>query len=48
MWPSDSEIDDEVDISDLRARLGEAAFLVLWAEGSAMQMDQVLEEALAT
>jgi predicted ATPase/DNA-binding SARP family transcriptional activator len=45
--PFVSDFDDEAAISDLCARLGEKVFAVAWTEGSAMQLDQVLEEALA-
>ena len=44
--PFVSDFDDEAAISDLCARLGEKAFAVAWTEGSVMQLDQVLEEAL--
>ena len=45
--PFVSDFDDEAAISDLCARLGEKVFAVAWTEGSAMQLDQLLEEALA-
>jgi hypothetical protein len=45
--PFVSDFDDEAAISDLCTRLGEKVFAVAWTEGSAMQLDEVLEEALA-
>jgi predicted ATPase/DNA-binding SARP family transcriptional activator len=44
----ESYIDDEAEIADLRARLGEVAFAAAWREGSMMTLDQAVEEALAT
>ena len=46
--PSESHVDDEAEISSLRARLGEATFAAAWAEGSAMPLERAVEEALAT
>ena len=43
--PSMYNIDVEAEISGLHARLGEPVFAAAWTEGSAMQLDQVLEEA---
>ena len=45
--PSESHVDDEAEISGLRARLGEAAFAAAWSEGSMLTLDQAVEEALA-
>jgi tetratricopeptide (TPR) repeat protein len=47
LLPPESHLDAAREISDLRARLGEASFAAAWSEGSNMDLDQVLEEAFA-
>jgi predicted ATPase/DNA-binding SARP family transcriptional activator len=41
------EVDEEHEITALRAQLGDPGFAMAWSEGSNMQLDQVIQEALS-